>query len=73
MARTGRHKLIYRSRDVSELYDLDADPRELHNVHGSREYAGVQSELERRLLDWYVRTADVVPVDEDPRGLPSRA
>ena len=29
------------------------------------------AELESRLLDWYVHTADVVPPDEHPRGVPS--
>ncbi len=70
MIRTGTHKLIHRPLGVGELYDLTADPRELHNLHGRPEYEGVRRDLERRLLDWYVRTGDATPFDEDPRGLP---
>ncbi|NLG51217.1 MAG: sulfatase-like hydrolase/transferase [Chloroflexi bacterium] len=71
MIRTLEYKLIYRPQGVSELYDLRQDPRELHNLYGDPALEGVQRELERRLLDWYVQTADVTPMDEDPRGLPS--
>jgi arylsulfatase A-like enzyme len=72
MIRTATHKLVQRPRGVSELYDLRADPQELHNLHGQSAHAGVRHELECRLLDWYVRTSDVTPFDENPRGLPSR-
>lgn len=68
--RTRTHKLVRRPLGVSELYDLQADPRELHNVYGDAEYAGVQRALENRMMDWYIHTADVVPFDEHPRGLP---
>jgi choline-sulfatase len=71
MIRTLTHKLVRRPESGEhELYDLVNDPRELHNVHGDPEYADVQRELSERLLDWYVRTSDVVPFEEDPRGLP---
>ena len=68
MVRTATHKLVHRPTGVGELYDLAADPRELHNLHGALEYRDVQASLERRLLDWCVQTADVTPFDEDPRG-----
>jgi arylsulfatase A-like enzyme len=72
MIRTSSHKLIYRVDGLCELYDLVSDPQELRNVYAQPGYARVQAELERRLLDWYVQTSDVTPVDEDPRGLPER-
>jgi choline-sulfatase len=72
MLRTLEHKLIYRPGGVSELYDLTSDPQELHNRYGEGGYAGVRAALEKRLLDWTVRTADVTPYDENPRGLPPR-
>ena len=56
--------------DTAKLYDLTQDPRELRNVHGSDEYAAVQSTLEQALLDWYVTTSDIVPLQEYPRDLP---
>jgi choline-sulfatase len=70
MVRTMTHLLVRRPLGVSELYDLRADPRELHNLYGAPEHAAVQRDLESRLLDWYVHTADVVPLEEHPRGLP---
>jgi len=71
MIRTLDWKLVYRPDEVSELYDLQADPRELHNVYALPEQVCVRDALERRLLDWLVQTSDVVPWDEDPRGLPA--
>lgn len=70
MLRTARHKLVWRTAGECELYDLEADPRELRNVYTDPAYSATRAELEARLLGWYVRTSDVVPVGEDPRGLP---
>jgi choline-sulfatase len=70
MVRTLTHKLVARPLGVSELYDLQKDPRELVNVYEDPAYAEVRATLEAQLLAWYVRTADVVPVGEDPRRLP---
>ncbi|MBB6633169.1 sulfatase-like hydrolase/transferase [Cohnella thailandensis] len=66
MLRTGDYKLIRRTADRSELYDLKKDPRELNNVYEDPSYASIRSELESRLLDWYLHTSDVVPRDSDP-------
>lgn len=70
MIRTATHKLIHRPGEVSELYDLRTDPGELQNLHGRPAQQEVQRALERRLLDWYTHTSDVVPLDVDFRGLP---
>jgi hypothetical protein len=70
MIRTLKHKLVIRTYGDHELYDLTEDPRELNNVYGQQSSAGVQAELERRMLDWYIATSDCVPLEEDPRGLP---
>lgn len=70
MVRDNTHKFIYRTRDACELYDMDADPRELNNLYGRPEAADVQRRLESRLLHFLAETSDVTPVDEDPRGLP---
>ena len=45
--RTQRYKLIHFYYDIDEweLYDLDADPDEMHNVYGEDEYAGSRSQL----------------------------
>jgi choline-sulfatase len=70
MIRTLDFKLVSRPDGVSELYDLKQDPRELHNLYGNRGYASQQEQLQRRMLDWYIRTADVAPKQHDPRGFP---
>ncbi len=71
MIRTLEWKLVRRPDEVSELYDLTADPRELRNVYPEPAYRKVRERLERQLLDWLVQTSDVVPWDEDSRGLPA--
>lgn len=68
--RTTSHFMVRRPLGVSELYDLNADPLELHNVYDDPAYATERRRLEERMLDWYVHTADVVPLVEHPRGLP---
>jgi len=70
MIRTMTHKLIYRAEGLNELYDIRSDPWELENVYGQPGYEGIQGDLERRLLEWYIETSDVTPLDEDPRDLP---
>ncbi len=70
MIRTMTHKLIRRPNGISELYDLMNDPRELKNVHDDIAFTEVRQTLEKRMLDWYIHTADAVPMDEDPRNFP---
>jgi choline-sulfatase len=71
MIRTLTHKLIRRPYGMHELYDYRSDPREERNVYDQSAYAAVQADLERRLLDWYIHTADSVPLEPDPRGWPA--
>ena len=49
--RTKRYKLIhfYNDIDVWELYDLQADPTEMHNLYGQKEYESVVTELKTEL------------------------
>ena len=49
--RTERYKLIhfYNDIDVWELYDLQADPTEMHNLYGQKEYESVVTELKTEL------------------------
>lgn len=49
----GRNKLVTAQVDdtrYTELFDLDADPRELNNVAGEPEYAAVQRDLQAAAL-----------------------
>jgi arylsulfatase A-like enzyme len=51
--RTQRYKLIqHLLTDEVELFDLKSDPLELHNLAGEAEYAGVQRELNDKLMAW---------------------
>ncbi len=68
--RTPEYRLVYRPDGIGELYDLHKDPLELSNVYGDRSYSSARETLQNRMLDWYVRTADVAPKKTDPRGFP---
>ncbi|MGI6366954.1 MAG: sulfatase-like hydrolase/transferase [Anaerolineae bacterium] len=69
MLRTATLKLVRRTNGQHELYDLVADPQELHNRYGDPALAERQADLEGRMLDWLVHSSDVV-LYEHPRGLP---
>lgn len=45
-------------RPEFELYDLQADPGEMHNLSGKPELAQVENELKAKLRDWMVSTGD---------------
>lgn len=49
--RTARYKLIHFYQDIDswELYDLQTDPHELHNVYGQPAYAKVQKAMHKKL------------------------
>lgn len=66
MMRTKDYKLIRRTEELGELYDLHKDPLELCNVYDDAQYADIKTSLESRLLDWYLHTSDTVPRDSDP-------
>lgn len=70
MIRTNQYKLIRRSNGEHELYSLQDDPLELHNVYGCAKYRQDQEKLEQRLLQWYLDTSDVVKPHEDSRSFP---
>ncbi len=67
MVRTQTHKYVYRLYERDELYDLSADPAELHNVIDDPAYADVLTELQRRMLRWQMETGDFTPADLDRR------
>jgi arylsulfatase A-like enzyme len=69
MARSARHKLVYRPTGVSELYDLEQDPRELVNRYADASSAPVRQRMESELLRWLAQTSDVTPYAIDTRGL----
>ena len=68
MIRTDSYKLIYRTKDINELYDLKKDPLELNNVYVDSEYKETKNNLERRMLEWYLNTSDAPEWKNLPRG-----
>jgi choline-sulfatase len=70
MMRTLSHKLIYRTHGQSELYDMRADPREVNNLYNDPAHRSLREDMERRILNWLIETADVTPLEADPRGTP---
>mgnify|MGYP003829494607 CR=1 FL=1 len=69
MCRTKTHKYIRRGyTEFHELYDLTEDPGELRNLAGRPEYSEIERKMQLRLLDYFMRTADVLPRKQDKRG-----
>ena len=67
-ARTKDYKYVRRAYiHHNELYDLSRDPGELHNLSGREEYGAVESAMERRLLNFFMTTGDVIPCRQDAR------
>jgi len=54
------------SRPTEELYDLEHDPWEIHNLAGDPKYQDVLVELRQKLLDWMRTTQDQGAIPEDP-------
>ena len=67
MIRTKTHKYVRRLYENDELYDLIADPQELHNCIDNPRYEVVLMELKERLLTFYLETGDVVRHQTDQR------
>lgn len=68
MIRTNNFKLIYRTKQINELYDLTRDPGELKNVYNDPAYQKVQHQLEHKMLEWYIETSDAPEWNNYPRG-----
>jgi arylsulfatase A-like enzyme len=64
MVRTDRHKLIvYPRAGQIQLFDLETDPHERHNLAGTAEWADVQARLQAALDAWRRAHGDPLPVD----------
>jgi arylsulfatase A-like enzyme len=66
-----REEYYVSNRPYEELYDLEADPNERHNLAGDDDYEPVRVELENRLVAWLRQTDDplldgpIPPADMD--------
>lgn len=68
--RTEKHKYIRRTyTEEHELFDIEKDPSETVNLRGRPEYGKVEHEMEKRLLDFMLQTADVLPYEHDSRKI----
>ncbi len=59
MIRKGNWKYNFYSGDINELYNLNEDPLELNNLIDNPNYAIIQKDLNRQLIEWLL----VAPVE----------
>ncbi|MFC3440806.1 sulfatase-like hydrolase/transferase [Sphingobium rhizovicinum] len=69
--RTRRYTFISRPQGLSELYDRQVDPGETRNLFGARSVAKVQTDMEQRLLNWYINTTGVPLDTRNSRDVPN--
>ena len=62
MQRWKNWKLVVRTNGQNEMYNLEEDPLEMHNLYGKPEYAETQTALSQRMLNWMIHTSDVAPI-----------
>ena len=55
---TGRWKYVYDPADVAELYDLETDPLEMHNLSAETRHAGTVRELHAACRAWHESRGD---------------
>jgi arylsulfatase A-like enzyme len=55
---TDRFKYVFNGFDYDEMYDLECDPHELHNVVRDEGYAAVRAELRGKLYELMNRFGD---------------
>ena len=67
--------LFWQTKPYEELYDLETDPDEVHNLVSSSEHQAVLNELRTAHEDWAYRVMDVgfLPEDELHNSWPSRS
>jgi arylsulfatase A-like enzyme len=72
--RTDRYKLIhyYEAPEEFELYDLQEDPEELHNLHGDPAHAALGRQLRQRLEELRKETDDNY-IYEEPAPVAARS
>jgi hypothetical protein len=66
IAITNRFKYVFNGFDYDELYDLERDPDEIHNVVASAEYAKYADDMRARLYELMARYRD--PYGDAPQG-----
>jgi arylsulfatase len=65
MVLTDRYKLVaYHGLNPGELYDLEKDPTETHNLWEDPSYKDIKLEMMLRLCDRMAWTVDALPLRE---------
>ena len=67
MVRTKQHKYVYRVGEKHELYNLEKDPEEYINLINDESHKEILTGLKMRMLQFFVETGDVVPLEGDER------
>ena len=65
-----QERLLALTRPAEELYDLDADPYEIHNLAGLPDYRSIQERLSSALDVWIAESNDRGRIPEPP-GIPA--
>jgi len=65
MVRDRRWKYVFYEDYAPQLFDLDSDPRELHDLGRSPAHAGTRNRMERLLFDWFRARKTRVTVTQD--------
>ncbi len=52
MIKENNYKYVYYVGEKSELYNLESDPYEMHNLTDNPEFAVVKNKLQGKLFDW---------------------
>ncbi len=68
--RTKRYKYIHYHGlwDIDELYDLEKDPDEKHNLIHEPKYAKMVDEMNKKMFDWLERTDGMlIPLRRDTK------
>jgi arylsulfatase A-like enzyme len=76
MVRTERWKYVLHERFASQLFDLEADPAEQHDLGQSADHAAIAAELHERLFHWLrhrrIRTTHTDEAFEEMTGNESK-
>ena len=67
MCRTKEYKYVARYYERDEFYDLTSDPGEQVNQIDNQAYAEAITAHKQLMLDWFIKSCDVVPYQMDSR------
>jgi len=67
MLRKGDWKLVYDMQGSGQLYNLTADPTEIHNLFGDAKFVAKRMELLEDMMTWELRTQDPLPLPNATR------